>query len=121
MLDDGIVPVASTDVALGAEEEQSNPLFSIWECAARQSYWGRTIDAEESLGFAQALRLHTLEAARALGVADRVGSLEVGKYGDIVVLDRDPRDSSLDSWRGIQVDSVYLEGREVHRRDGSAA
>jgi hypothetical protein len=121
MLDDGIVPVASTDVALGAEEEQSNPLFSIWECAARQSYWGRTIDAEESLGFAQALRLHTLEAARALGVDDRVGSVEVGKYGDLVVLDCDPRTGPVDALRSVQVDSVYLEGREVHHRDGSAA
>ncbi len=33
------------------------------------------------------LRLHTLESARLLGVDDRVGSLEVGKYADFVVVD----------------------------------
>jgi hypothetical protein len=120
MLDDGVIPVASTDVGLGAEEEQSNPLFSIWECAARESYWGRVIEEEESIGFAQALRLHTLEAARALGVDDRVGSVEPGKFGDLVVLDRDPRTVPLGTLREIQVDSVYLGGREVHHRDGSA-
>jgi predicted amidohydrolase YtcJ len=119
MLEDGIVPVASTDVGLGAEEEQSNPLFSIWECAARRGYWGRVIEEEESIGFAQALRLHTLEAARALGIDDKVGSVEPGKYGDLVVLDRDPRRVPLDELRQIQVDSVYLAGREVHHRDGS--
>ncbi len=33
------------------------------------------------------LRLHTLGSAEVLGVADRVGSLEVGKFADFVVVD----------------------------------
>ncbi|QEV98729.1 amidohydrolase family protein [Microbacterium caowuchunii] len=33
------------------------------------------------------LRLHTLGSAEIMGVADRVGSLEVGKYADFVVVD----------------------------------
>jgi 5-methylthioadenosine/S-adenosylhomocysteine deaminase len=33
------------------------------------------------------LRLHTLGAAEILGVDDRVGSLEVGKFADFVVVD----------------------------------
>ena len=33
------------------------------------------------------LRLHTLGSAEILGVADRVGSLEVGKFADFVVVD----------------------------------
>lgn len=36
---------------------------------------------------ATALRLHTIGGAELLGVADRVGSLEVGKYADFVVVD----------------------------------
>ncbi len=37
------------------------------------------------------LRMHTLGAAEVLGVADRIGSLEVGKLADFVVVDhRDP-------------------------------
>lgn len=35
----------------------------------------------------QMLRLHTLGAAEIMGVADRVGSLEVGKHADFVVVD----------------------------------
>jgi cytosine/adenosine deaminase-related metal-dependent hydrolase len=34
-----------------------------------------------------ALRLHTLGSAEIMGVADRVGSLEVGKFADFVVVD----------------------------------
>jgi 5-methylthioadenosine/S-adenosylhomocysteine deaminase len=37
----------------------------------------------------QALGMATLEAARVLGLEDRLGSLEVGKRGDIIVLDLD--------------------------------
>lgn len=33
------------------------------------------------------LRFHTLGSAQVLGVADKVGSLEVGKFGDILVVD----------------------------------
>jgi imidazolonepropionase len=39
------------------------------------------------LGVDRAVRAATLGAARALGIADRVGSLEPGKRADIVVLD----------------------------------
>lgn len=33
------------------------------------------------------LRFHTLGSAEVLGVADKVGSLETGKYGDILIVD----------------------------------
>ncbi|MGE0726767.1 MAG: amidohydrolase family protein [Acidimicrobiia bacterium] len=33
------------------------------------------------------IRLHTLGSAEALGVADRLGSIEVGKYADLLVVD----------------------------------
>jgi cytosine/adenosine deaminase-related metal-dependent hydrolase len=35
----------------------------------------------------EALRMHTLGSAEVLGVADRVGSLETGKYADFLVVD----------------------------------
>jgi 5-methylthioadenosine/S-adenosylhomocysteine deaminase len=37
----------------------------------------------------QALRMATVEAARVLGLGDRLGSLEVGKRGDVILLDLD--------------------------------
>jgi cytosine/adenosine deaminase-related metal-dependent hydrolase len=36
------------------------------------------------------LRTITLDAARCLGVDDRIGSIEVGKDADILILDGDP-------------------------------
>lgn len=37
-----------------------------------------------------ALQMATMNGARALGIADKVGSLEVGKYADVIVLQADP-------------------------------
>lgn len=46
--------------------------------------------AAHGLGFDRALRAITLDAARILGVAERVGSIEVGKDGDLALYDGDP-------------------------------
>jgi imidazolonepropionase-like amidohydrolase len=48
------------------------------------------ITAANGLSFDQALRTITIDAARILGIAERVGSLEVGKDGDIALYDGDP-------------------------------
>lgn len=116
ILDEGVIPAASSDVGLGAENDQSNPMFGIWCSMARRSYWDREIELEERIGFDEALRLFTLEGARALGMADTIGSLEVGKQADLAVLDRDPR-GDLDQVRATKVDAVYLAGEQVYQRN----
>jgi imidazolonepropionase-like amidohydrolase len=46
--------------------------------------------AAHGLSFSQALAAITIDAAKIIGVADRVGSLEVGKDADIAIFDGDP-------------------------------
>jgi imidazolonepropionase-like amidohydrolase len=52
--------------------------------------WEAAVAAAHGLGFDAALASITLDAARILGVDDRVGSLEPGKDGDLVLFDGDP-------------------------------
>ena len=55
----------------------------------------------------QALQAITINPAKHLGIADRVGSLEVGKDGDVVICDGDPMVSDT------HVAAVCLNGRKV--------
>lgn len=48
------------------------------------------VAAAHGLGFENALRSITIDAARILGIDDRVGSIEIGKDGDLALYDGDP-------------------------------
>ena len=48
------------------------------------------VAAAHGLGFENALRSITIDAARILGIDDRVGSIEIGKDGDLALYDEDP-------------------------------
>jgi len=54
-----------------------------------------------------ALKAITINAAEHVGIADRVGSLEVGKDADIVICDGDPMVSDTN------IKAVYIDGRIV--------
>ncbi len=62
------------------------------------------------LGEEEALRAITLNPARAIGLADRVGSLESGKDADLIVLDGEPLALSTNVVR------VLIEGETVYER-----
>jgi predicted amidohydrolase YtcJ len=67
----------------------------------------------------EALRMHTLYGAEAIRQEDERGSLETGKRGDVIVLDRDPREVPTDELPDVKVDFVYVDGRQVYARDGA--
>ncbi len=60
----------------------------------------------------QALKAITINAARALEIDDRVGSLEAGKDADIVIKEG----SLLDHTK--PVDLVLINGKIIHQRKG---
>ncbi len=93
---------AGVPVSLVADEDspyRSASLRFLWLDAAALTTAG--------LSFEQALALLTIEPARLLGIADRVGSLEVGKDADIVLFSDHPL-----STRSVPIE-VFIEGRRV--------
>jgi len=59
------------------------------------------------LPYDEALKAITLSAAEIWGVADKLGSLDVGKTANVVVANGDPLDMKTD------VKQVFIEGQEV--------
>jgi imidazolonepropionase-like amidohydrolase len=59
----------------------------------------------------RALASVTLEAARILGIADRLGSLEPGKDADLALFDGDPLEYTSHCLGVLVGGEPYLEGR----------
>ena len=73
-------------VAIATDGSATNNGQNPWEAMKLAVYMQRVRFGERGLGSAeQALEGATIKAAHALGMADRVGSLEVGKSGDAAV------------------------------------
>jgi predicted amidohydrolase YtcJ len=72
----------------------------------------------EPMSLEQAIRGMTAEAAWQLRMEDKIGSLEVGKYADLVVLEKNPFDVDPMEISGIDVLMTMMDGRFTYRADG---
>lgn len=90
------------------------PLRNISVAATRTAPSGRVLAPEERLTVEQAIRAQTIDAAWQLFADDAIGSLEVGKYADLVVLSADPRAVAPETIADLEVRATYLAGKRVH-------
>ncbi|MED7931055.1 amidohydrolase [Nonomuraea sp. LP-02] len=75
-----------------------------------------TLAVKEGLDAAEALRSITVNPARIMGLADRVGALRPGLDGDVVIWSGDPLDVMSRALR------VFISGKEVYSyTDGEAS
>ena len=65
------------------------------------------------------MEMATTRPAQVLGLEDQIGTLEVGKLADIVVLERDPYTSDPYTIHTIKVDHTFSDGRLVFSRASS--
>ena len=82
----GIPVGGGTDATVG---HPLNPWYSIYYMVSGKNVVGDPINAEHTITRMEALRLYTIGSAWFSHDADELGSLEVGKYGDIIVLSDD--------------------------------
>jgi imidazolonepropionase-like amidohydrolase len=70
-----------------------------------------TLSVKEGLDPVVALRAVTINPARIIGCDDRIGSLEPGKSGDVVIWSGDPLDVMS------RAERAFIQGREIYRYD----
>ena len=79
---------AGMTVGMGLDDQACTDLSDPWQNMRMGMFMQRARTGDPlSMMPETVLRLQTLGSAELLGVADRVGSLEVGKYADFVVVD----------------------------------
>jgi predicted amidohydrolase YtcJ len=72
-------------------------------------------DARKRLTLEQALRAVTIDAAKFMRMEDKIGSLEVGKYADIVILEKDLRKVPVEEIKDVSVQATMMDGKFTHR------
>jgi predicted amidohydrolase YtcJ len=96
-----------------------NPLFSIQN--ATQEYQGARVDGRiltERELLALAVKAYTYNASYALRHEQYTGSLEVGKFADLVVLDRNIFEVAIPTIRDTNVLLTMVGGKPVYRSPG---
>ena len=94
---------------------EMGPLRCI-ENAVTRKMWkepGTILASEECISVDAALRAVTRDAAWQCHSDHEVGTLESGKYADLVILESDPRAVEPDSISDIQVLETWMGGRRV--------
>jgi predicted amidohydrolase YtcJ len=113
MLDDGWPISGSSDVWVGSEIGQTNPFLGIRSAVARRTFHGHQLDQAQAVTMYEALRLHTIGGAHALGEDRTRGTLEAGKYADLIAVDRNPLTTDVDDLLDVAVDAVFVGGARV--------
>ena len=91
------------------------PLQAVWSAVFRQTYGGDVLGPEQRISVMDALRAVTIDAAWQVFQEDNRGSLEPGKYADLVVLSGNPLNEPQ-AMRELQVEQTVIGGVTVYRR-----
>ena len=89
------------------------PLFTAWCAVNRQTASGRVLGESRRISVDDALRAITLGAAYTLGMDDRIGSIEIGKYADFCVLAEDPTEVDPMALKDIEIEGTVVGGRPM--------
>lgn len=119
MLDQGI------SVSLGADGAACNNRLDMFTEMRTMALLQKAMHGPESIPASEALRIATIEGARALGLEKEIGTLEIGKRADVIVVkldglqstpnSADPISALVYSAQTSEVQSVVIDGRVVMR------
>jgi predicted amidohydrolase YtcJ len=96
-----------------------NPFLGMATAITRKAKWFEgALHPEQSLSREQALRFYTINNAYLLFMEKEIGSLEPGKFADLIVLDRDLLTCPEEAITGAQVEQTFLAGKRIYTRPG---
>jgi imidazolonepropionase-like amidohydrolase len=96
------------NIALGTDQLPNEPNDGTTATVREAEYY-----VEAGMTPLRALRAATIEPAKMLGADDDIGSLEVGKYADIVAVSADPV-ADISALRSI---TMVMKGGTIYRND----
>lgn len=92
-----------------------NPFLGMWLTVSRQPrHSDHPIWPDQALDREQMIQFYTINNAWLMRAESEVGSLEVGKRADFIIVDRDLLTCPVDNIRSTTVLATYLDGLKVN-------
>jgi predicted amidohydrolase YtcJ len=117
---DHLYPIATlmrSDVRVAGSSDcpvvPANPLIGIFSASSRRAENGEFVSPGEKISPSEAIRMFTIDAAKATFEEGIKGSLAPGKLADLVVLSGDPTKLPIDEVKEIKVEMTILNGEVV--------
>lgn len=112
----GLIQTGGSDCPV----ETYEPLKGIYAAVTRQDMNGYPKDGflpEERLSVYEALCMYTKNVPYATGQENVLGTLEVGKFADLVILENDLFQIEPKEIKDIKVEQTYIAGECVYKRN----
>lgn len=91
----------------------ANPFEAIYCAETRKGPMG-VLDSTQCMPRMEMMYAYTIEAAKALMLEKKIGSLKAGKYADMILVDRDVLGVSAEEMKNARVLWTMFEGRIVY-------
>jgi predicted amidohydrolase YtcJ len=111
-LDTGIAVPGASDYGPGPFE----PLMAIQSMVTRRDYRGREWGPNQRVTVDEAIRIGTINGARASSEEAIKGSITAGKLADFVVLEQDPHSVDPNQIKDIKIARTVVGGRTMYPR-----
>ncbi|MEM7016719.1 MAG: amidohydrolase [Pseudomonadota bacterium] len=103
-------------VAISSDILPIGPMVGIYAAVTRKGMSGRVFAPEEAITMEEAIRGYTLTGAYLGFEEDRKGSLEAGKFADMIVLSDDLLTVEPAQIMDVQVEQTWLGGKLVYQK-----
>lgn len=106
---------AGLPLVLCTDNVPANPFFTLWTVVTRTNrFTGMPLNPSQALSREQALRAMTINGAYLSFEENVKGSIEVGKYADLIVIDRDYLRVPAMEIKDIKVLTTIVGGKVVY-------
>jgi hypothetical protein len=107
-------------VTFGSDNLPIDPRVGLYAAVTRKGSSGTQYGPDEAVSIQEAIRLYTASPSFLTWEENKKGSIEPGKFADMIVLDRDPLTIPHEQLLTMNVDMTMIGGKIVHRREAGA-
>ena len=112
---------AGIKVALSSDILPIGPMVGLYAATTRKGMSGKVYGPDEAITLQEALRGYTLTSAFINFDENIKGSLEAGKYADMIVLPGNLLATPAEELMAVEVQQTYLQGELVYQRTAKGA